>query len=74
MLNLEQLENREMKLIYDGLMQLNYGKYSKEDRECIIRLKNELRIEADKRPGEVKVVWNTYEEVEGEWKSKKEFE
>ncbi len=70
MLNLEQLENREMRLLYDGLMQLNYGKYDSKDRECIIKLKNELRREADKRPCEVKAVWNTYEEVEGEWRLK----
>lgn len=68
MLNLEQLTDSEMKLIYDGLMQLNYGKYGKEDRECIIKMKKELRLEAEKRPCTVIEEWHTYEIVGGECK------
>jgi len=68
MLNGEQLTDKEMKLIYDGLMELNYAKYDKEERECIIKMKNGLREEADKRPYTVKQTWHTYEKVNGEYK------
>jgi hypothetical protein len=68
MLSVVQLTDKEMKLIYDGLMGLNHAKYDKEDRECIIKMKNELRIEADKRPYTVKQTWYTYEKVDGEYK------
>jgi hypothetical protein len=54
MLDYENLTDEEMKLVYDGLMELNYGKYTIGQRNTIIMLKQELRSEASKRPLVVK--------------------
>lgn len=48
MLDLEKLTTVELKLIYDGLMALNYGNYDKNERELIHKMKVDIRIEAEK--------------------------
>jgi len=43
MLDVEKLTFTEFLIIYQGLMALNYGNYTKEERNEIIRLKSEIR-------------------------------
>lgn len=43
MLDVEKLTYDESVIIYQGLMALNYGNYTIEERNEIIRLKSEIR-------------------------------
>ena len=42
MLDVEKLTFTESLIIYQGLMALNYGNYTTEERKEIIRLKSEI--------------------------------